>query len=146
MELARLVLPVPGGPTKHRIGARASAPLKRRTARYCTMRSFTCSKRKGIAYVMQGRGLKSTCVAGPLCKLVALEMLRLLTFTGCCTSNSITCEPFVFHMLPVTKWHPRQLRWRRSVHYTGIYSCNNAADDIALLWGDDQYKSKVEIN
>ena len=123
MELARLVLPVPGGPTKHRIGARASAPLKRRTARYCTMRSFTCSKKREIAYVTQGRGLKSTCVVCVFCKLVALEMLRLLTFTGCvthqmqhmklssssllihlaqnecCTNDFNTRDPFVFHMM-----------------------------------------------
>lgn len=43
IELARLVLPVPGGPTKHRMGARASGPRNLRTARYCTMRSFTCN-------------------------------------------------------------------------------------------------------
>jgi len=62
------------------------------------MRSFTCSKKREIAYVTQGRGLKSTCVVGVFCKLVALEMLRLLTFYWLCHPSDAAHEAEQFEL------------------------------------------------
>ncbi|KAA6424341.1 MAG: hypothetical protein FRX49_05553 [Trebouxia sp. A1-2] len=69
MELARLVLPVPGGPTKHRIGARASAPLKRRTASWQKF-WFTLSTSAGgfaaLILCMRADSSSSSSSSGPL--------------------------------------------------------------------------------